>query len=199
MAQKNAILNDNNSKYFGKMFAKEEIFNFLEQIEDYLLEMKQIKVAPDKLDLIADELFKVKYNQSQLSIAWQWIKYGKWSQNKRELELSDFFPSDTQLEFLKQNFVTKEFHIKTLQNEKNKYLLDLSKTKKELEIQFQSQEVTQLQLQFLQELIKCEKVIIDLKSERVNLKKKITELEVLTDRLKDKIYSLECIISPTSI
>jgi hypothetical protein len=191
------IRNDNNSNYYGKIFVKEEISKFLSEIEDYLLDMKQIKILPDKLDLICEELFKVKYNEANLSIAWQWIKFGKWAQNKKELELSDFFPSEVQLDFLKQNFVTKEFYVKTLQNEKNKHLLDMSKMKKELENNLQSQDITELQLKFLNELIKCEKVIIDLKSERSNLLKKITQLEHLTDRLKDKIFSLESIITPT--
>lgn len=197
MGGKNATLINNNNKHFGKTYTKVEIFDFLAEIEDYLLEMKLIKVSPDKLDLICEELLKVKYNESQLSTAWQWIKYGKWSQNKRDIELSDFFPSETQIDFLKFNFVTKEFHIKTLQSEKNKYLMDLSKNTKELELKFQSQDITNLQLQFLNELIKNEKVIIDLKSERTMLKRKITDLEKLTDRLKDKIFSLESIIAPS--
>jgi hypothetical protein len=191
------IRNDNNSNYYGKIFVRQEIEEFLTEIEDYLLEMKQIRILPDKLDLICEELFKVKYNEANLSIAWQWIKFGKWAQNKKELELSDFFPSEVQLDFLKQNFVTKEFYVKILQNEKNKHLLDMSKMKKELEQNLQSQDITELQLKFLNELIKCEKVIIDLKSERSNLLKKITQLEHLTDRLKDKIFSLESIITPT--
>lgn len=197
MAEKNSILNNSN-RHFGKIFTKLEIIQLLAEIEDYILDMKNIKVPPDKLDLISEELFKVKYNESQLSIAWQWIKFGKWSQNKRDLELADFFPSESQLDFQKNNYVTKEFHIKQLQNEKNKYLMDLSKHNKEMEIKYQSQDITTLQLQFLNELIKNEKIIVDLKSERNNLKKKITDLEQLTERLKDKIYSLEQIISPTS-
>ncbi len=175
----------------NKIYNNIELDNLLVEVEDYLLEMRGIKILPTKLDLIKQELLNNKFTEQQFLLCIKWIKYGKWPNNKKEIDLSDFYPDEKSIENLKSHFVSKEYHYKVIQSLKNEFLIEKSKIIKETENKYISQEQINDQIQFMKVLIDSEKTIIDLKDEKNKLKKKISQLETTNEKLKLAIVSFE--------
>jgi len=118
---------------FDTAYTKLEIEAIVAGVEDHLLSFRKIRVEPELVDAIVEYLFNAKYTPAQFSLAKLWIEKGAWAISKKELSVSDFYPTQHQMEFAHDELVTKEFsqrrimYLKTefdimLRNEKSNWI-----------------------------------------------------------------------------
>jgi len=163
-------------------------------LEDWLLIGRNIKVQPDRINLLLNELIKMKYNAEQMYLCKLWIKYGKWAVSKKELELSDFFPTKEQISHLQTDIVSREYYYKKIQALKNEHLLELSKLRHELTFTVPDEKEIETQLNLINiitthvDTIEYQKKQIRaLEKENNKLKKNIFDSGLILEALKNKI------------
>ena len=123
-----------------------------------------------------------------------WIKYGKWAVSKKDLELSDFFPSKEQISHLQTDIVSREYYYKKIQALKNEHLIELSKLRHELTFVPPDEKEIEVQLNLIKlitthvDTIEYQKKQIrSLEKENIKLKKNIFDSELILETLKNKI------------
>ena len=155
-------------------------------LEDWLLIGRNIKVEPDRIKLLINELFTMKYTSEQMHLCKLWIKYGKWAVYKKDLELSDFFPTKEQISHLQSDIVSREYYYKKIQALKNEHLLELSKLRHELTTQ--PPDKNELDVQF--NLINIITTHVDTIEQQ---KREIRALKRENDKLKLKLIEKDLI------
>jgi hypothetical protein len=161
-------------------YSKEGISELIDQVEDFLLDHRNIKIEPNLIDSLKSYLFNSKYTPAQYSLAKLWIEKGAWPQVKRSIEISDFYPKTNQLDFAHNNLLTKEFAYKKFNALRTDYELAMRKRI----ISWKEENL--------------DKTIIDLenenKSQCIDFIKHKLELKMEIDELKQKnnLLSKEC-------
>lgn len=184
----------NENKKLHEPYSFFELEQLLMSIEDWLLTGRNIKVHSDRLNLLQKELFDIKFNPEQMQLCKLYIKYGKWAVSKKDLELSDFFPTKEQISHLQSDVVSREYYSKKIQFLKNEHLLDLSKLKHELT--FKPLDSEEINVQFnlikrisslVEEIESQKKQIKSLDREIIKLKKNIFDKDLLIEAEKNQI------------
>lgn len=113
-------------------YTSEKLKILLDKVEDWLLLVRKIRIPKEQLNAIHKELLRRNYTPAQMSIATLWIKFGKFPVSKKDIDLSDFYPSKEQIQHLESDFVSKEYHIKTINAIKTDHDIQISKLRHEL-------------------------------------------------------------------
>jgi hypothetical protein len=174
------------TKKFNEPYTITDLQQIIFSLEDWLLIGRNIKVEPDRIKLLINELFTMKYNSEQMHLCKLWIKYGKWAVSKKDLELSDFFPTKEQISHLQSDIISREYYYKKIQALKNEHLLELSKLRHELT----SQPIDKNELDVQFNLINIITNHVDTIEQQ---KREIRALKKENDKLKLKIIEKELI------
>ena len=162
--------------------------SIIDTVEDFLLDHRGIKVEPNLIDNIKMFLFNAKYTPTQFSLAKLWIERGAWPQSKKSLEISDFYPKTSQLEFAHSQLLTHEFAYKKLNALKTEFEVSFKKRLIEWEKKNMNPETFELQQENL-------RLMQDLIRERMKLNIEIDKLQREIDRQNKEIRRLNGVIS----
>lgn len=165
----------------------EGISELIDKVEDFLLDHRNIKIDPNLIDSIKYYLFNSKYTPAQYSLAKLWIEKGAWPQSKRSIEISDFYPKTTQLEFAHNNLLTKEFAYKKFNALRTDFELAMNKRIQEWRNQNIEKSVIELEEE-------NKRQSMDFIKEKLQLKMQIDELKQKNDFLTKENNKLNAII-----
>lgn len=176
------------SKKLNEPYSFLELEQLLISIEDWLLTGRNIKVHSDRLNLLHKELFEIKFNPEQMHLSKLYIKFGKWAVSKKDLELSDFFPSKDQILHLQSDVVSRDYYYKKIQVLKNEQIIELSKIRHELTHKPLDQEDLKVQFNLIQRISTLAETI-------ESQKKQIKSLDREILKLKKNIFDKDLIIN----
>lgn len=165
------------SKKLSEPYSPLQLQQLLMSIEDWLLDGRNIKVHSERFSLLERELYAMKFNPEQMYLSKLWIKYGKWAVSKKELELSDFYPTKEQIAHLQPDIVSREYYYKKIQALKNEHLLELSKLRHELTYKPIEEEDLKVQFNLIQRISSLSETIESQKKQIRSLEKEITKLK----------------------
>lgn len=168
-------------------YTEDRLSKVIDTVEDFLLDHRGIKVEPILIDNIKMFLFNAKYTPTQFSLAKLWIERGAWPQSKKSLEVSDFYPKTSQLEFAHSQLLTHEFAYKKLNALKTEYELTFKKRLIEWEQNSMDAETFDLQQENL-------RLMQDLIREKMKLNIEIDKLQREIQRQNKEISRLNNII-----
>lgn len=168
-------------------YTEDRLSKVIDTVEDFLLDHRGIKVEPTLIDNIKMFLFNAKYTPTQFSLAKLWIERGAWPQSKKSLEVSDFYPKTSQLEFAHSQLLTHEFAYKKLNALKTEYELTFKKRLIEWEQNSMDAETFDLQQENL-------RLMQDLIREKMKLNIEIDKLQREIQRQNKEISRLNNII-----
>ena len=114
-------------------YTSERLTGLLERIEDWLLTVRKIRIPEEQMNEIKKALLSRLYTPAQMSTASIWIKFGKWAISKKDLQLSDFYPTKEQIAHLENDMVSKEYHNKKIQALKTEHEIQISKLRYEIQ------------------------------------------------------------------
>jgi hypothetical protein len=114
-------------------YSSDRLTGLLERIEDWLLTVRKIRIPEEQMKEIHKALLSRLYSPAQMSVASIWIKFGKWAISKKDLELSDFYPTKDQISHLESEMVSKEYHYKKIQALKTEHEIEISKLRYEIQ------------------------------------------------------------------
>lgn len=129
-------------------YTREELVELLNSVEDYILDARNIRVPHDRYNLILNELLNLKYTRKQFSLAQIWLKKGKFPISKTTLDLSDFYPDKKTLEQFSEDIVSRDYMVKSMQNLKTWYEIEISKIRKKLYEDYVSKDIKELEEQY---------------------------------------------------
>ena len=163
----------------------------LEKVEDWILTVRKIKIDPEQFLILHRELLRRNFSPSQMSMATLWIKFGKWAISKKDIELSDFYPTREQIIHLESEFVSKEYMNKRLQAQKTEFEIEVSKLRYELGENRLNESEIQQYMTGIQRITDLHCEIDRLKRELLAVIKKNTILEYQIQEKKQIIESMK--------
>jgi hypothetical protein len=183
------------TKKLTNAYDAEKLRLLLEKVEDWILTVRKIKIEPEQFLILHRELLRRNFSPSQMSMATLWIKFGKWAISKKDIELSDFYPTREQIIHLESEFVSKEYMNKRLQAQKTEFEIEVSKLRYELGENRLNESEIQQYMTGIQRITDLHSEIDRLKRELLAVIKKNTLLEYQIQEKKEIIES----IKPTKI
>jgi hypothetical protein len=183
------------TKKLTNAYDAEKLRLLLEKVEDWILTVRKIKIEPEHFLILHRELMRRNFSPSQMSMATLWIKFGKWPISKKDIELSDFYPTREQIIHLESEFVSREYMNKRLQAQKTEFEIEVSKLRYELGENRLNESEIQQYMTGIQRITDLHSEIDRLKRELLAVIKKNTLLEYQIQEKKEIIES----IKPTKI
>jgi len=172
-------------------YSSERLTGLLERIEDWLLTVRKIRIPEAQLKEIHRALLSRLYTPAQMSVASLWIKFGKWAISKKDLELSDFYPTKDQISHLESEMVSKEYHYKKMQALKTEHEIEISKLRYEIQENRLNENEIQAFFTGTQRIKDLHDEIERLRTECKRLIQKITLLEYSNEEKKTVISELQ--------
>jgi hypothetical protein len=179
------------TKKLTNPYDAEKLRLLLEKVEDWLLTVRKIKIDPEQFLILHRELLRRNFSPSQMSMATLWIKFGKWAISKKDIELSDFYPTREQIIHLESEFVSKEYMNKRLQAQKTEHEIEVSKLRYELGENRLNEAEIQQYMTGIQRITDLHTEIDRLKRELLAVIKKNTLLEYQIQEKKQIIESMK--------